>query len=379
MAYPVSANFRPYIAGSHKVVTAATVCDPSGNVLATLEILGGAVTIDIDRDVRRDAGSIELSDPNGTLTPLTASAMLSPLSGYELRLYRGVEYSDGSTELIPLGVFLWQSVDISDDGNGLSVSLGGLQDRSLRISAYRYVTPITVTSATAVETVITNIVQQAWPNVPIANGALVATGQTVNAQAYGVEGDSDAWQDARDLADRFGYRLFFDADGELTMSTIKTATDVASVATYGEGGELMITSLSKSWDITDTYNGVIAVGEGSGLIYPARGVAWDDDATSPTYYLGPFGQRPRYYSSPVLVTDDQAKAAASQQLSKTLGISEALQWSQLVDPSLDVDDAITVVRSSMGLSARYRIDRLTIPLSATDAMSATARTRRVTA
>lgn len=379
MAYPVSANFRPYLAGSHKVVVSATVCDSAGNVLAELEPLGGAVTIDLDRDVRRDAGTIDLVDPLGTLTPLTASAMLSPLSGYELVLSRGVEYSDGTTEMVPLGVFRWETCDINDDGNGITLTIGGLQDRSLRISSSRYVTPVAVTSATAVETVITNIVQQAWPGVPIANGALQATGQTVNGLAFGVEGDSDAWQDARDLADRYGYRLYFDATGNLTMSTILQATDVAPVATYGEGGELMITSLSKSWDITDTYNGVIAVGQGSGLLIPARGVAWDDDATSPTYYLGQFGKRPRYYSSPTLITDAQATAVATAQLAKTLGVSERLQWSQLVDPSLDVDDVIAVMRSSMGLSSRYRLERIQIPLSATEPMSATARTRRVTA
>lgn len=379
MAYPVSANFRPYLAGPHKVDTQADICDTAGNVLATFKPLGGSVTVDIDRDIRREAGSIELVDPTGVLTPLNVTDMLSPLVGNELRLYRGVEYSDGTSEMIPLGVFLWQQVSITDDGNGLKISLGTLQDRAIRISSARYFRSIPILTSTAVETVIATIVEQAWPEVTYSGGAFPATNQTINSVAYGVEGDSDPWQDARDLADQFGYRLYFDQLGQLALSAIKSASDATSVITYGSSGELMITSLSKQWDITDTYNGVIAIGQGSGLITPSRGVAWDDDASSPTYYLGDFGLRPRFYSSPFLLTDTQADAAAYAQLAKTLGVSEKLTWTQLVDPSLDVDDAVTIVRSSMNISTKYRLDRMSIPLAATESMSAEARTRRVSA
>lgn len=377
MAYPVSANFRNYIAGSHKVVVQADVCDSAGNVLVTFNPVNGSVNIDIDRDVRRDAGTIELVDPTGVLVPLNVTDVLSPLLGNELRLYRGVEYSDGTTELMPLGVFIWQSVSILDDGSGLKIVLSGLQDRSVKVAQARYSRPVSVTSATAVETVIANIVSAAYPTVVYSGGQLPATSQTINAVAYGVEGDASPWQDARDLADQFGFRLFFDAIGELNMTPIQKSEAVTSVVSYGDSGELMIVSMSKDWDITDTFNGVIATGQGSGLLIPARAVAWDDDPSSPTYYLGTFGQRPRYYSSPFLLTDAQARAAAESQLEKTLGVSEKLTWSQIVDPSLDVGDTIQVVRSSMTIAAQYVLDRLTIPLSPAEMMSADVRARRV--
>lgn len=376
MAYPVSANFRSYIAKTHQVVVQADICSPDGTVLLSPNPVNGMVTVDVDRDIRRDAGNLDLVDPTNTLTPLTASALLSPLSGNELRLYRGVQYSDGTIEQVPLGVFTWNSVDVVDSGQGITITLGTLQDRASDVTSTRYPAPIVVTTATAIETVIANIVSSVYPGVSYANGALPATGSTISNVAYGVENDASPWQDARALADQFGWRLYFDVNGQLAMSSITAANLTSPIATYSSSN-LVMTAMTRSWDILDTYNGVIAVGEGSGLLFPARAVAWDDDPSSPTYYLGPFGRRPRVYSSPFLLTNDQAQAAANQQLQKTLGVSEQLSWAQLVDPSLDVDDAITITRTSMGVSAIYRIDRLEIPLSPTDAMTATARTRRV--
>jgi len=150
------------------------------------------------------------------------------------------------------------------------------------------------------------------------------------------------------------------------------------VVSYGSTySNLMLTTLTKSWDTADTYNGVIAVGEGSGLLYPFRAVVWDDDPTSPTYYLGDFGKRPRYFTDPTIISQAQAQASARGQLDKTLGLTEKLTWTQLVDPSLDVDDGVNVYDEELGVNRLYRLDRLTIPLEASSPMSAEARTRRV--
>jgi hypothetical protein len=380
MAYPVSSNFRTYIEGSHKVSVLAQICDVYGNVVATLKPLGGSVSIDIDRSVRRDAADMQLIDPDGTLRPNDATDILSPLLGYELRLYRGVEYLDGTTELVPLGVFNWSIATVSETETGVTLSIGQLQDRSVRVSRARYTQPINVVTATAVEDVITSILLQAWSDISFDGGALPTTGLTVPACAFGVEGDSDPWEDARKLADDQGYRLFFDAVGNCTMLPISGADEVTAIVSYGSTyGNFMITSLNKTWDTSETYNGVIAVGEGSGLLYPFRSIAWDDDPQSPTYYLGSFGKRPRYFSSPTLYTQSQADNAAATQLKKTLGIAENVTWSQLVDPSLDVNDGINLYDSALGIGYLYRIDRLTIPLDSSSAMTAEARTRRVVA
>ena len=380
MAYPVSSTFRTALEDSHNVVVLATICDIDGNILATLRPLGGEVSIDIDRSVRREAGDLQLIDPDGTLRPLDYDDLLSPLTGYELRLYRGIEFPSGTRELIPLGVFGWSTAAIMEGETGVTLSIGGLQDRSTRISNARYSRAVNIVSGTALETALASILEQAWSEVSYAGGQLIETGRVMPAVAYGAEGDADPWEDARALADAQGFRLYFDALGLVNLSPIRGANEVTAVVSYGSTySNLMITSLTKTWDATDTFNGVFALGEGSGLLIPFRGSAWDDDPSSATYYLGNFGKRPRYFSDPTIINQAQADASAAAQLKKTLGIAETLTWSQLVDPSLDVDDGVNVYDEELGVNRLYRLDRLTIPLAASSRMSAEARTRRVSA
>lgn len=373
MAYSVTSAFRTAVAAGHRAIVRADVCQVDGTIVTTLQPLDGTVTIDFERSVRREAGDVTLVDPSGALVVDDAADILSPLTGYELRLYRGVRYGDGSEEVVPLGVFGWTRTSVAESDGGLTITLGGLQDRAARISRTRLSQPYAVSTATAVEDVIEALLTRAWPDVDLGGG-LPTTGRTTPAAAWQVEGDADPWEDCYAIADQCGYRLAVDVDGQVVMQSIGGgATD--PVAGYGDGTLLSVT---RDWDITDTYNGVIAIGVGSGLLIPARAVAWDDDPASATYYEGSFGRRPRVYVSGLLLTAADARAAADAQLAKTLGITEAVSFTALVDPSLDVGDRITVTRDALGISGTYRIDRLEIPLAPDGVMAVGARSRRVT-
>ena len=381
MSYTVSDEFRNALRYGHKVATLAQVCDITGNVLATLEPLSGQVTVDVDRLARREAGDLQLVDDTGTLTPLDVDDLLNPLNGYEIRLYRGIQYpNNGSRDLIPLGVFGYTGATVTDTGAGVTFTLSGLVDRSERIARARYANRVQVTSTgNATETVITTILQQAWEGVPFAGGQLPTTGTTVPVSSFGVEGDSDPWRDAVQIAESKGYRLFFDVNGQVTMQQVVDQVPTTAVVDYG-GTDLMVLSMMRAWDTSDTYNGILAVGESSNqrTNSPYRFTAWDDDEDSPTYYLGPFGKRLRVYSSPLIGSTADAERAARLQLAKTRGVAETLSWSQIVDPSLDVDDAVQVTQASVGVDAIYLLSRLTIPLSPSDAMSAESKQRRLT-
>lgn len=373
MSYPVTDAFRAALLADHTVSVLAQVIDEDNNVLATLNVIGGVVTVDAERLVRREAGDITVTNQN--LTPLQANDLLSPLNGYEIKLFRGIKYADGTAERVPLGVFGYTSVTLEDNGGGLTVTLGGLVDRSERVSRARYSGRVLITNGTSVEAAVTALVTSAWPDVPL--NTFPTTGKTMPAVAYGVEGDGDPWSDAVSIAEDKGYRLYFDQDGKLTMSAQVLTVPDTGVVNYGTT-QLMVTSLAKTWDTADTYNGVIAVGEGSGLLIIPRATVWDDVPTSPTYYLGGFGKRPRIYSSPLLLTVADATEAATVQLNKSKGLGEQLRWSQIVDPSLDVDDAVGIVNADMSVNAVYLLSRISVPLSAMEPMTAEARVRRLT-
>jgi len=107
-----------------------------------------------------------------------------------------------------------------------------------------------------------------------------------------------------------------------------------------------MTERDRETKLTETYNGVIATGEGPEIATPVRAEAWDDDPTSPTYRYGLFGQVPYLYSSSLLTTQAKAQAAADAKLAQLLGKSTSLSWSQIVHPGLaplDVVEVETVV------------------------------------
>lgn len=384
MAYPVSSTFRSALIVDHDVQSRIDVCDSSGAVLATLQPINGNVTIDIDRAIRREAGDVTVVDPTGTLNPDNIADVLSPLTGNELRLYRGIKYASGSTEMIPLGVFGFTSVTVSQDGSGLTITIGGLQDRAARIGRAKYTKPYTISVATALETVVAGLLQRGWAATP-GVGNLPTTGVTIASRSYGNDGDSDPWNDAFNLCDAKGYRLYFDVNGVVQMEAVGSLADITELVRYTTtvtptaSYNPMVTSISRTWDSENTYNGVIAVGEGSGLLIPVKAVIWDDDPSSPTYYLGDFGQRPRIYSNPNIYSKAEASVTAAAQLRKTLGVTETVSWSQIPDPSLDVGDGIYVVEPDTRVNNLYRVDRIDLGIGETDVMNVTARARRLSA
>ena len=134
-----------------------------------------------------------------------------------------------------------------------------------------------------------------------------------------------------------------------------------------------MTSQSKVVAADQTYNGVIVTGEGSDIgDTPPRGEAWDLNPASPTYLYGPFGAVPTFYSSPLITTTDQATAVAASMLAQTLGKVEQLSWEQVTHPGL------AAARRRGGRvpgrhHATFILDALTVPLTATDVMTGTAR------
>ena len=103
--WPSTVAFRAAVASSHSIATQVLVGPWSGALTdISAYVLDGEVSVDRTRAQRRTC-SLTIGDVSGGLIPRFASDTLAPTAAQYLRPYRGVTFPDGSTELMPLGVF----------------------------------------------------------------------------------------------------------------------------------------------------------------------------------------------------------------------------------------------------------------------------------
>lgn len=367
--YPTTDAFRAAVRTSHTVVSTAEVWRGSQKVL-DLPVASGTVTVNVNQAARRSC-SVALFDDraHNDLVPSTAFDALTPF-GNELRLYRGVQFADGSQELVPLGVFVITAVEFSETAEGISISVTGI-DRSVRISRNLWIEPYRV-AAGALTDALTGILQNRWPAVELSFPTIAVN---VQQQVLGQESGSDPWKDAVYLAEMAGYDLFFDQNGICTLQPFPSPDAASVVASFSDSDVLI--KVARQDTTTDTYNGVVYVVESSWLLTPFRIQVWDEDPASPTYRYGNFGQVPKVFSQSAVTDNNTATAAAALLLSRGLGLAQNVSWELIVDPALDVNDVVLVSNTGTKTDRVMIIDQLSIPLAATSAMQATARTVRV--
>lgn len=369
--YASSAAFKSAIKKDHIVVAKAEIWNADRKV-QTLSIDSGRVSVSASSVIRRTCDvHLTTNRTTSNLVPNTGFDAITPF-GNELKLYRGVQYQDGSTEYIPLGVFVMTEISIKDSNEGVSISIKG-EDRSIYVSRAKWTQPYQMLSTT-LEASLTALLQNRYPNIQTN---FPTTNVTVQTIIFGTDSNNDAWQDAVNLATLVGYDLYFDVTGVATMKQFPSVSTASVVATYQEGKSTMITSLDRTLSSKETYNGVIYTIQGTNVTTPIRVEVWDEDTTSPTYRYGVFGQAPTFITTNVVATQTEAINAATLLLSTYIGAQEQINWTALVDPALDVNDVVYVSTVGSKVSRLLIIDSLEIPLEPTNSMQAKARTVRV--
>lgn len=369
--YPASANLKAAIRTDHIAIAKAEVWNQDSKI-TDLEIASGSVKVSVSSAVRRTC-EVQLTTSRATtnLVPDTGYDTLAPF-GNELKLYRGVQFADGTSEYVPLGVFVMTDVNIQDTNDGVSISIAG-EDRSIIISRNKWTYPYQMIQGT-LEASLTALLQDRWPDIETS---FPTTNVTVQQVVFGASGEEDPWRDAVELAELVGFDLFFDVDGVCVMKQFPSLDSSVVVATYEEGADTTITSLDRSMSTKETYNGVIYTVEGSQVSVPIRVEVWDEDTTSPTYRYGVFGQAPTFATTNLLSTEVEAIRAATALLNTYIGAQEEINWTALVDPTLDVNDVVYTSTAGSKVNRLVIIDSLSIPLNPEGGLSAQARVVRI--
>lgn len=347
--YPVSDRFLARLAESHSPATRVQLFLTTGQVI-DIPHTGGSVTVDRSQAIRRTC-SVTVADP--TLIPRTPSDQLATY-GARLRIARGVEYGDGSSELVPLGVFRLDSVDGDVNAGPITLQGKGLE---VAVADDKFTSPYTATGT--VVSAVTALIQRSLPDAAVIS---TITDVTIGSRAFDVQ--VDPWTGCQEIAAAAGAEVFANADGVFVLATLpdlSTAAPVWAVEAV-EGGVYI--SAKRAMSADKVFNGILASGENTAdNVAPVSYLATDNDTGSPTYWGGPFGRRPGFFSSSTLITTAAATNAARLKLAQAKAPNASGDISSLPNPALEPGDVLRVTHED-GSRELHQVASFSVPLDA---------------
>lgn len=323
-----------------------------------IPIISGDVKLDSTADIR---STLDLTTSDHDWQAALDDA-LTPY-GNEIFIERGVVYGDGSTEWVSQGYFRIYDVDQDAAPKG-SLAITG-KDRMSGIIDARPLAPMQFGSGASVSSVFSYLVTEVYPGAVIVYD--FDAGSTLFTASHSLEDDRYGF--LKDIADSLGKVLYWDYAGKLQVRTAPSATQSVFEVTHGPGG--VVTKVSRSLSRSGVYNAIVASGEPVGEAAPVRAVSLDLNPASPTYWNGPFGKVPKFYSSTFLTTVAQCQTAADAMLARQLGVPYSVDFSAVPNPALEPLDPVTVSYSNDQAPEVHVIESLTVPLDSAGVMTAT--------
>jgi hypothetical protein len=286
--------------------------------------------------------------------------------GNELFVERGIDYGNGTAEVVSLGYFRIDSVD-QDEGPDGEIKING-SDRMIGLIQGRIPLPIQFTSGTAIADVFDTLVHDIYPSATIlfdfdADAAQFDTQHVA---------EEDRYRFLADIAKSYGKIMYWDYRGQLRIEDPPSPTTPVYEVNSGPNGVLV--KLSRELTRDGVYNAVVATGETTDETKPpVTALVYDNDPESPTYWFGPFGKVPRFYSSSFLTSKDGAVSAARSILLQAVGLPFNINFQTVPNPALEVFDPITI--TARDGSSVHIIDTLSTPLTSAQAQTGSTRTR----
>lgn len=352
--WPVSDRFLEALPFSHQVYSEVDVWRNGALVYTGLPIASGEISVDEGSRVRR---TLNLVVADSTLAPIDADSLLAPV-GTELYVRSGIIFPDGSSELVPVGVFRVQDVGVSDWGGAVTVQAA---DRTSALADDRFIIPRNTAVGTGVVAEITAIVNETLPSVEVFD----ETGDdTVLSSAATWDRERDAAVES--LAASIGAEAFFNAAGQFIIRPVPQVPaspgedDVDWTVASGADGVMVNASVAMSRE--GVYNGVAVIGQAvdgiNGAPYALAVVttgayAWD----------GAFGHKPEFYTSSLIYSTDQAVAVARARVGLLSPLQRAITPEALPNPALTSGDIIKIVLPD-GDTTYHVLSSFKLPLTA---------------
>lgn len=346
-----AADFDALVRGSHTarfraVLTEGfqTGSDPVG---LAMRVVDGGVEYDATAEIRSTGGVTVAQD-----WPNARDLRFAPY-GSEVFLARGVETGAAGVLWAPMGYYRISKTSQGDSARG---PLGlDLDDRMATIIDSRFIEPRQWLTGTTVGDIINEVVLEVYPDAVIVwddDSDESQLGRSLIAEESRLEV-------IKTLAEGLGKIYYWDEVGRLVFRTIPSETDVIWTVNAGPNGVMVNADRSLSRD--GVYNAVVVTGEGADQLNPVRAVAYNGQESSPTFFGGPFGRVPRFYSSSFITTESQAENAAVNLLRQSLGAPYDVGLSAVPNPAVRPYDVLRVVYND-GTREVHIVDRVSIPM-----------------
>jgi hypothetical protein len=347
--YSVSDRFLKAIVEDHTPITEVKLFRTDGSV-ETLEHTGGSVSVDRGSRTRR---TCTVTSADVSLIPRTPADKLA-VYGATLRISRGVQFSDGAKELVPLGVFRIDEIDGDPDEGPVTISGKSLE---VVVADDRFTEPYRA-SGLAVGA-IEALIQRSIPDAALVAGAGVVDA-AIGARTWDVEGNP--WEAVTEIAAAIGCDVYADPDGVFTIAPLPDLLTVTPAWSIDAGERGAYISANRGMSVDGVHNGILARGENteSGSA-PVSALVVDTDPGSPTYWDGPFGHRPDFYSSSTLLTESQCISAATLLLRAAKAPNASADITALPNPALESGDVIRVAYPD-GMKELHQVASLGISL-----------------
>lgn len=345
-------DLGPVLAASHNVRARAELWRGD-------EYLGSAPIVDgqlIEAGDQLVEGTLDLTVPavdraGRSWVPVDP---LDPLNtfGQRVALSYDVQRADGTWLPTPLGWFILDEWELDDDGSVLVSAL----DATDALRTARLLTPMTPKSG---GTFVSELRRLVGGRLPLDVTAAPAD----RAVPSGMSWDEERLDAIDELLTAWPARAELDSDGVLVVKADTLATDPADVELVeGQGGTVV--GRKRAGGRAGLANVVVARGDDTGdpAAPPVVGYAADEDPDSPTNVNGPMGELVRFFASPLLRTEAQAKAAAASILAKSLRPAQTIPVTTLPDPRIGVNTRVDITLSD-GSTVRTIVLAATLPLT----------------
>lgn len=354
-----STLFTAALRQSHTALTRAWLMNPlpAGGFedIVALSVPSGRLHLDGTRNVWR-SGDVGMAPTD----PVDRSELALIDSTSRLRIERGIQFPDLTTQWVTIGLMQSQDPELTLTSAEVSV---GVADLASLVEDYSLITPYVpqdmvgtpLTAVAAIQDLVAAAI--VWDTIP--GWDVGATIDTALVPTAGTVFTGGRWAAIQSLSQSLGAVTYAKPDGRWAIRS--TTADIDNpVAEFSTGVNGTVVGLNIKRARSAQYNAVpLRWGTSTlgGLVFIV-----DADATSPTFWSGPFGRKPHdEIQNDLIATEADAIIAATALLDQYRGLTSSLSIEAVHNPLLEPMDVILVRNGST--VETHIVDTIDYPLT----------------